>query len=209
MNFYIETLEYKINANERLLSYKKRRPFDILNKLPGTYSVEMKLLYSDPNNSLVQAGSHSNPTNWYNIENPTYISENGAYAIGRAVGTQKKSVNDTLVDGGADSQDTGDIELEYTYNLLEYSILWSPNINGYHCKLIDQDDTSVQEFEYSGQDEIFGHGFEIPDLRSNEKPATKKHSFVAGFSMRKVDTNIIPYTLKTYNTCYNDVPSSD
>ena len=92
------------------------------------------------------------------------------------MGTQKKSVNDALVDGGADSQDTGDIEIGYTYNLLEYSITWSPNINAYHCKLIDQDDTSVQEFEYSGQDEIFGTGFEIPDLRSNEKPATKKHS---------------------------------
>ena len=108
---------------------------------------------------------------------------------------------------GEDSQDTGDIEIGYTYNL-RVPITWSPNINAYHRKLIDQDDTSVQEFEYFGQDEIIGRGFEIPDLRSNEKPATKKHSFVAAFSMKKVDTNTIPYTLKTYNTCYTDVPSS-
>ena len=58
MPFYIDTLESRINTNELLLAYKKRRPSDILNNLAGTYSVEMKILYSDPNNSLVQAGSH-------------------------------------------------------------------------------------------------------------------------------------------------------
>ena len=72
MPFYIDTLESRINTNELLLAYKKRRPSDILNNLAGTYSVEMKILYSDPNNSLVQAGSHSNPTNWYILKNDIY-----------------------------------------------------------------------------------------------------------------------------------------
>ncbi|VVU95295.1 hypothetical protein CPAV1605_1043 [seawater metagenome] len=131
---------------------------DKLNNLDGIWSTQRQILYEEPNQNLLE---NTNPYIWINR-----VSSSNLF---RVIQLRSKSHAKIMIQSGADNEFDNTLNSNYSSSTGLMVASYNKYSKKYNITHVDSDDTTIEQFDYFGENEISSQVFETGNFGIDQK----------------------------------------